>query len=63
MGPVSLCVSGVMSECSAENVKEQEKCQFFKKCKTNNRCFFNKMDDFCDCIEAQVLNKQKKGVA
>jgi hypothetical protein len=48
------CKKDDMSICSAEDIKQQEKCSFFKKSSYENRCMYFIFDTYCDCLKAQM---------
>lgn len=56
---VSLCKQGMMSTCSAENIKGQEKCKFYEKASYENRCMYFMFDKYCDCLKAQEYIRDK----
>lgn len=55
---VSLCKQGMMSTCSAENIKGQKKCKFYEKASYENRCMYFMFNEYCDCLEAQEFIKE-----
>ena len=68
MGDVNHCViSGVMSVCSATNlrIKEdklntQEKCKYFIKASYEQRCMWETFEEYCWSIKAQSAASKGK---
>ena len=54
------CKRELMSICTAGNVDEQKKCQFYQKSSYSDRCMYFMFDEFCDCLEAQTSTAMQK---
>jgi len=54
-----LCRRDLMSICPAVNESEQKNCIFYKKSTISDRCMHFMFDEYCDCLEAQIVIRQE----
>lgn len=64
MGDLNLCIPGIMSICSAADIKKtdqrvstQGQCDFFEKARFVNKCMYEVFEEFCGNVEAQRAAK------
>ena len=55
---INYCKKGKMSICTAEDIKQQEKCRYFVKSSYEYRCMYFIFDEYCDCLKAQMQSKE-----
>ena len=51
---INLCVSDLMSICTADRNKEQSNCSYYEKSERESRCMYFVFDEYCDCLNAQL---------
>jgi hypothetical protein len=52
---VSYCKQEIMSVCAAGNGNQQKHCRFYEKSKASSRCMYYVFEEYCDCLQAQVM--------
>jgi hypothetical protein len=52
------CKKDMMSVCTAEDSRQQEKCSFFEKSSHEQRCMYLIFDEYCDCLKAQMQSNR-----
>ncbi len=56
---VCFCKKDIISVCTAKNVNKQKKCRYYQKSSHSDKCMYLTFDTFCDCLEAQMNNKEQ----
>jgi hypothetical protein len=53
-GKLCLCKKDFMYICTSASESEQKNCKFYKKSSSSDRCMYFVLDEYCDCLEAQI---------
>jgi hypothetical protein len=56
---MTFCKKDVMSVCVAPNKAQQERCQFYEGSSYSERCMYFVLEEFCDCLKAQLSTEFK----
>ena len=52
------CKRDTMSICTAASESEQINCKSYKKSSFSDRCMYLIFDEYCDCLDAQIVTQQ-----
>ena len=56
---ISFCKQDIMSVCIAHSRARQEECHFYAKSCHTDRCMYFVLEEFCDCLKAQMFTEIK----
>lgn len=51
---ISYCKKEIMSICTADSRKHQQKCRYYEKSCQAERCMYFVFDEYCDSLKAQL---------
>jgi hypothetical protein len=52
---ISYCKQEVMSVCAADSENQRKTCRFYEKSNASTRCMYYVFEEYCDCLQAQVM--------